>query len=227
MTDAGGDGARPADLKEATLSGVRWISVARIASEVIAFASMVVLARLIGPTGFGQFAIAIVVREIALTMTGEGIGTALVQRTTVERKHLEAGMFLSISLAVLLGAAAYLSAPLIFAPIFGDGAAALVQLSTPMFLIAGVAAVPLAMLQRQLDFKLISIFQVASGLAGAIASLALAFAGLEGAALVLGVTAGSATSMLLAWFAALPRGRGGSMPRARSVASASQRRSRG
>ena len=119
MTDAGGAGARPADLEEATLSGVRWIALARIAAEVIGFASMIALARLIGPAGFGQFAIAIVVREIALTITGEGIGTALVQRPEVERRHLQAGLFMSTAIGVALGAVAYFTAPLIFTPLFG------------------------------------------------------------------------------------------------------------
>src|SRR5436190_24249499 len=124
---AAGSAAQPEGLKEATLSGVRWVSLARIISELIAFGTMVALARLIAPSQFGEFAIAAVVTEIALTISGEGIGTALVQRRVVERRHLQAGLFMSICIGLVLGVAAFLTAPLIFTPLFGSGTTALVR----------------------------------------------------------------------------------------------------
>ena len=71
-----------------------------------------------------------------------------------------------------------------------------------MFVIAGVVAVPLAVLQRRLDFRLISLLQILTGLVGAAVSVALALAGLEASALVLGGIAGSATAMVVALIAA-------------------------
>jgi lipopolysaccharide exporter len=176
-------------LKDATLAGVRWISLARLVGEIIAFGSMVALARLIAPSEFGQFAIALVVQEIALTLTGEGIGTALVQRKVVEREHLQAGMFLSLIVGALLGAIAFVTAPLIFTPLFGSEVTSLVRLSTPMFVIAAVIAVPQAVLQRRLDFRRISLAQILSVVVRALTALALALVGLDAGALVLGALA--------------------------------------
>jgi PST family polysaccharide transporter len=184
------------DLKDAAIAGIRWMAVARIASEVIAFVSMVVLARLIIPSEFGEFAIVLVVTEIALTTTGEGIGTALVQRKTVKREHLQAGMFGSICIGLLLGAIAWVTAPYIFTPIFGEGTTELVRLSTPMFLIAAITAVPLAVLQRRLDFRMISVTQIVSTIVRAILTVALALAGLEASALVIGGMIASGSMML-------------------------------
>jgi lipopolysaccharide exporter len=197
MTSSGARADSSDRLKDATLAGVRWISIARIAGEIIAFGSMVALARLIGPSEFGKFAIAMVVHEIALTITGEGIGTALVQRRTVERAHLEAGMFMSISIGIFLGAVAFITAPLIFTPLFGSGTTDLVRLSTPLFVIAGATAVPLAVVQRRLDFRLIGLVQVVSLVVRAGVALALAVAGFEASALVLGALAASAAMMAL------------------------------
>jgi PST family polysaccharide transporter len=113
-------------------------------------------------------------------------------------------MFMSAALGIALGAIAFFTAPLIFTPLFGEPTADLVQLSTPMFVVAGVVAVPLAMLQRRLDFRMISLLQILAGLVGAAVSVGLAIAGLDGAALVLGGLAGSAASMLVALVVARP-----------------------
>lgn len=191
----GGDSQQ--GLKEAALAGVRWISLARIAGEVVAIVSMIALARLIPPGEFGEFAIAWVVVEIALTITGEGIGSALVQRQTVEREHLQAGMFMSICIGAALGAATFLSAPLVFTPLFGSGTTALVQLATPMFLIAAITAVPLAVIQRRLDFRLISLVLILSLIVRAIVALTLALSGFEAEALVFGAIAASTAMMVV------------------------------
>ena len=64
---------------------------------------MVVLARLIPPSAFGMFAIAVIVQEIAINVPSEGVGIAIVQRRSVEREHLQGGLALSL----LIGARAW------------------------------------------------------------------------------------------------------------------------
>ena len=46
--------------------------MARVGTEIILLASMVVLARLIPPSAFGMFAVAIIVQELAIIVPGEG-----------------------------------------------------------------------------------------------------------------------------------------------------------
>ena len=74
-----------AELTEATASGLRWVTLARLATEILLLASMVVLARLIPPSAFGMFAIAVIVQEIAVNVPSEGVGSAIVQRRSIER----------------------------------------------------------------------------------------------------------------------------------------------
>ena len=80
------------DLREAAVHGVRWAAMVRGTAEVVLMASMILLARLISPAEFGYFAVAIIAQELAIVITAEGIGTALVQRETVDREHLQAGL---------------------------------------------------------------------------------------------------------------------------------------
>ena len=74
------------------MHGVRWAAMVRGTAEVVLMAAMILLARLISPTEFGYFAVAIIAQELAIVITAEGIGTALVQRATVDREHLQAGL---------------------------------------------------------------------------------------------------------------------------------------
>lgn len=209
MTAPGG-AARPGSrgrgaLEDATFSGVRWVAVTRVVAELALLGSMVVLARLISPAEFGMFAVALVVQEVALGLAGEGIGTPLVQRDVVEREHKQAALFLSLAVGAALAALALVAAPLVVAPIFGEEVVPLVQLSVPMCLLAGLVAVPQALLQRRLDFRRISIVRIVATLVRAATTLALALAGLDAEALVLGgVIATAVTAALMLAAAPVP-----------------------
>ena len=66
-----------------------------------------------------------------------------------------------------------------------------------MFLIAAVGIVPLAMLERRLDFQRISIIEICSVQASVVTSIVLAIAGLDAEAYVLGTIAGTAVWAIL------------------------------
>ncbi len=192
------DARSNADLAEAALTGARWITAARVLAEVLLFATMVVLARAIPPVEFGKFAIALFMQELAIGVVG-GVGSALVQRSCLERAHIQAGLALALALELVLAAITFLLlAPLGFAPLFGEHTAALVQLATIVFLLTGLSIVPQALLQRKLDFPRLAQIQLASVLVGAATSLVLALGvGLDAEALVLGAIATAAVVALL------------------------------
>jgi O-antigen/teichoic acid export membrane protein len=195
---ATGDPATP-DLREAGVHGLRWSAMARMSVEVVLMASMILLARLISPAEFGYFAVAIIVQELALVITSEGIGTALVQRATVAREHLQAGLWLALAVGLVLALLTLAAASLVVVPIFGARTAELVRLATPLFLISAAGTVPMALLRRRLAFRQLSMIDVATSVMRVAASVALALAGLQGEALVLGGIAAGLTTTVLAW----------------------------
>src|SRR5690242_19376098 len=199
-----------ADLREAGVHGLRWTAMARVAVELVLLVSMVLLARIISPAEFGYFAVAIIVQELALVITAEGVGTALVQRATVDREHLEAGLWLGLTVGLVLGLLTLVAASLIVVPVFGARTAELVRLATPLFLISAAGTVPMALLRRRLEFRRLSTIDVATSVVRAVGSLALAIAGLQGEALVLGGIAAGVTTTVMAWIyapAPMPRPR--------------------
>jgi O-antigen/teichoic acid export membrane protein len=188
-----------AELTEATASGLRWITLGRLGSEVLLLASMVVLARLIPPSAFGMFAVAVIVQELAIGVPSEGVGSALVQRRSVEREHLQGGLALSLAIAATLGSICLVAVLIVVRPIFGDETAALVALSLPWFVLGAVVALPLAVLRRRLDFRLISLIALTQSVVRSVTSIVLATAfGLDASALVLGGLAGMGAMVVLA-----------------------------
>jgi O-antigen/teichoic acid export membrane protein len=193
------------DLTQAAAAGLRWIAYARIAIEVVLFATMVALARMIPPSAFGIFAVVMIVQELALMMPMEGIGGALVQRRSIDRDHLRGGLALSGALSLLMVAITVLVAIVVIEPLLGRQAELLTIMTTPYYLLGAVYALPMAVLRRKLDFRRLSVIDLSLNASRAFATLALALVGLNAPALVFGSMIGMAVALGLALvFAPVP-----------------------
>lgn len=198
------------ELKEATFRSVRWATLARICAQALSIASGVVLAHLVPPDQFGLVAVTLVVSELALALANQGAGSVLVQRRSLQRAHVEATAMLALMIGCALTLATLFLLPLLATPLFGDEASQLFRILAPMFTIAAIGIVPLALLERELDFRRISIIEVTTVLTGVVSSVGLAILGLEAEAYVLGFVIGQlawATLLVVFGPATLPRWR--------------------
>jgi len=184
-------------LAGAAFHAVRWTAVARMAGEGVAFFSTIVLARLLTPAQFGYAAVALVLTTIATATGQHGLTAPLVQRRAVDEAHLRVSVFLSLALGVLLTAAVALFGEAATEPIFGSGIAELVPLTAPFFLVAGVAAVPQAVLERALAFRRLSFVYATRMIVTAAASVAIAAAGVGSESLILGPLVGVVVAAVL------------------------------
>jgi O-antigen/teichoic acid export membrane protein len=190
----------PEGLLDAAVTGARWLALGRVASDSVQFLAAVALARLIAPAEFGHAAIALILVPLSAILTFEGFGSALVQRKEIGRAHIETATLASLVAGALLMVVTYFAALALGEPIFGRRTAELIQLATPLFLFTGISAVPRSLLWRRLEFRAVSLIEMATLLIGAITSVVLALVGLDGEAIVLGAVGGTAvaTAMLVA-----------------------------
>lgn len=194
-TDARADGSLSDEqVKQATLKGVRLFSMTRGAAEATSILAAVVLARLVAPSEFGRLAVAIVVSEFAMMIANETIGTPLVQRADVEPEHLQAATMLGLAIGCGLCVVTLFAAPLVTTPLFGARTSELFRLFAPAFAVAGLQIVPLARLQRQLEFRRIGVSEVIGVFVSSVVSIGLAIAGMGAKAYVIGVIAGLVAS---------------------------------
>ena len=179
------------ELTSAAATGVRWTTVVRVVTEVLLLGSMIVLARLIPPSAFGMFAVAMIVQELAVTVPSEGVGSALVQRRSVDRAHLQGGFALALLVGAGLTLVTLALAAVVVNPIFGFETARLVALTTPWFMLGAIVALPLTILRRRLEFGRVALLGLVQSVVRAGSSIFFAAAlGLDAEALVFGGVVG-------------------------------------
>jgi O-antigen/teichoic acid export membrane protein len=191
-------------LRDATVHGLRWISIGRTIVEVMMMMSLVVLARLIPPAAFGPYAVAVIVQELAIGIQGQGVGSAIVQRATAGREHLEAGQTIGLAVGVVMTVVTYLMAGAVIKPVFGAPTASLVALSSPLFIIYAIGTVPFAMLRRDFSFRRLSILDILNTTVRLSVAIGLAIAGLGAKSLVIAALAGGLVFSLGAWVSSPP-----------------------
>jgi O-antigen/teichoic acid export membrane protein len=174
------------ELRRAALSGARWTAAERFAAESAAFASAIVLARLIPPAEFGRAAVALIVVALAAVLGTAGLTAPIVQRRELEREHLASAGFLGLALGSLGVAATAVFAVTAAPAVFGERTAELLLLVSPAWLLVGAGSTAQASLQRALRFRAQAGIEAIAVLASIGVSLGCAAAGLDGEALVLG-----------------------------------------
>ena len=173
--------------KEATISGVRWVMLTRVISEVVALGAIVLLARHVSPAGFGHAAVALIFVPLAGILTFEGFASALVQRTTVDESHRQVAMLTSLLGGAVLSLLVLALVPIVWRPVFGEETAALIALVSPVFLFASLGTVSRATLWRRLDFRRMSLVDLSATILGNVVPVVLVLAaGLGATAIVLG-----------------------------------------
>ena len=185
----------------AAARGVAWSAAERWGAKLVATGVLVLLARELEPADFGLVALAMVFVTFVEIGLEQGFGSALVQRTELERGHLHAifwtGLCIGLALTVVTLVVAGPVADLLDQP---DLAGVLRWLSLS-FLLVGAGTTPQALLRRTLDFRALAARRVvAVGLSGVVA-VALALAGAGVGALVAQRLVLYATMAVVVWVA--------------------------
>ncbi len=126
---------------------------------------------MISPAEFGHAVIALILVPLSAIITFEGFASALVQRKEIEPEHKETAMLASLVAGAGLSVITFLLAPLLAAPLFGDRTSDLIQLASPLFLLAGICAVSRSLLWRELEFRSMSLIESGSIMIGAVAAV--------------------------------------------------------
>jgi O-antigen/teichoic acid export membrane protein len=137
---------------------------------------LVLLTRLLSPADFGLVSAALVVIGFSLIFSQLGLGPALVQRPILEPRHVSTAFYASTGLGLVFGAAIWLAAPLIAQFFRMDHLVPVVRWLAFIFPLAGTAAVPDSLLQRELRFRLLAnrdvlAYAVSHGVVGVVLAL--------------------------------------------------------
>jgi O-antigen/teichoic acid export membrane protein len=179
--------------------GFNWLGGATIIAKIIDFSTILVVLLFLTKEQVGVASLVVSIAMVVEAFDGLGTGEALVQARSVSRLQLDTLFWFVVGAAALVAGLTLLAAPGIEA-IYGVPrmqayfiAAAVKQ---PL---VGAAVIPLAMMNRDLQYERIAVVNVCATLAAALTRLSLAVAGAGAWALV----AGYATSGLYILIGAL------------------------
>lgn len=160
--------------RQAALSGARWALAARVGLQLVTWPITIIVMRLLDPGDYGVFAIALLVSGFITLFAELGLGVALVQAPQLSEPQIR----MACSLVLLLNSAIALIiiglAPLIAIAFEEPAVTPVMWVLSLELLLSALAAVPLALLERELKFKQVSLGQMASGVIASVVTLVIA-----------------------------------------------------
>jgi lipopolysaccharide exporter len=181
------------------LRGSAWVAVSYGGRNAISLLTTLALVRLLEPKAFGLVALAWTLLTVYDQVQNAGTSAALVyRREDVERTAASAQVFSLISSVVLYGVAVAL-APVFAAAFHAPALTNVLRVLALLLVLRTIGLAPLAILERNIDFRRRAKCEVSGAFVQGATSLALAFAGWGVWSLVIGQLAGAAVQSAMGW----------------------------
>ena len=192
---------RGRDLDRSLLRGLAWTGAARWATQLLSWASTVVVARLLTPTDYGLVGMALVYLSFMQLVNEFGLGAAIVTlRDLTEDQIARLGGLALLLSCGFVAVSAVLAGPV--ATFFGEATVRWLIIAYSLsFVTSAFQTLPRSLLQRDLDFRRLAWVDGAEALVQTAGTLTLALVGLRYWALVLGLLIARITgaTLLNAW----------------------------
>jgi len=140
-------------LTQRTVRGVLWTAWGKGANAVLQMIVLGVLARLLVPEQFGVVTAALVVMGFAGIFSQLGLGPAVVQRPTLEPRHIDTAFSASVIFGLILGAATWTMAPLFAAFFRIETVEPVLRTLAILFPLNGLSVVAESLAKRELRFR--------------------------------------------------------------------------
>jgi O-antigen/teichoic acid export membrane protein/glycosyltransferase involved in cell wall biosynthesis len=189
----------PASLTGVVTRGIRVSGAGYVVSQLLRFASYVVLAKLADPADFGHFAAGTVVMGVGALVGESGLLAALIQRREDLEEALNSAFLATLAGGLALTMLSLAVAPLVALFFHSHQAGIVAAVMSGWMLLRVTAVVPDALLQRRFSFMRRVIIDPLSMIAFAVGSIPAAAAGLGVWALVIGTYASGLVDVIAAW----------------------------
>ena len=158
-------------------SAVFWRWGSQVLSQLITWASTILVVRLLSPHDFGLFAMTQAVLTALNFVNGYSFATSLIRARTVDERRIGQVFGLLIVSNVLLAATQFLAAPLAAAYYGQPMVADMLRVQALIFLTTPFIALPSSLLARELQFRSQALVNLVCAMTGAGVALTLAWLG--------------------------------------------------
>lgn len=150
------------NLKQKTIAGVTWSSIAHLASQAFLFGILIVLTRLLTPEDFGLVAMIVVFIGFASILNEFGFGAALIQKQDIAREHTDSIFWLNLLVGLAFSAIFYVVAPLLASFYATPELETLSRVLGLVFVLTAFGIVPRALLKKTMAFDRLAKIEITS-----------------------------------------------------------------
>ena len=187
------------ELKEKTLSGVKWNAIGRFSTQGISFIISVLLARVLTPSDYGVVGMIGIFMAIANTFISSGFGSALIRKQDCTDADYSTAFYFNIVVGIVCYLILFLSAPLIAVffdtPILKD----VVRVLSINLFLGSLSIVQNARLTKAVDFKSQAKVSLIATIVSGTIGLIMAYNGFGVWSLVSQQVASSLMTTILLW----------------------------
>lgn len=175
-----------------------WTGIAKTGGQTIAWASTIVVARLLSPSDYGIMGMAMLYLGLLQLVTEFGIGATVVNQRDLTPNDVAQLNTVSLAIGVVGTVAVMATAPLVAYFFHNPRLTPVLVALSVTFLISSVKSVPWGLLQRDFEFKRLAIYDGLQAVGLAVLTVVLAWAGFRYWTLVIAAIASTLAGTVLA-----------------------------
>ncbi|MEW8418597.1 MAG: lipopolysaccharide biosynthesis protein [Candidatus Thiodiazotropha endolucinida] len=164
-------------LQKEAVRSVSWLALFKFSSQIISWVVTIVIARILLPDDYALSAMATIITGYAEIFSELGLGASIIQRKFNSRKNLASvfwfALFVSIGFAALCFPISYITADIFDEPQIIP----LTQAVAILFIFSGLQVVPLNLLKRRLNFKMVGLIEMKCTIISSIGMVIIAMLG--------------------------------------------------
>lgn len=179
------------------VGGIAWTAAAKWISQLVSWPSVIIAARFLSPSDFGTVDMAGFYFTLTNVLAEFGVGTAVLQMRELDSKAIAQMNTVSLMFGTFAFGLSLAIAPLIADFFKTPVLKRLVEVTSVSFIIIGLQAVPLGLMQRAMDYRRISLTEAIQSGTQAVVTIGCALAGMGYWTLIAGNLAGRAASLVM------------------------------
>jgi O-antigen/teichoic acid export membrane protein len=187
------------NLKGAAAKGLFWSAMDRFGGQGIQFVFGILITRILLPADYGLVGMILIFWAVGQTLVDSGFGSALIWKKNPTSADYSTVFYFNVSISIILYFIFYLLAPMIAGFYDEPKLVGLIRVLCLNFILLSFGLIQQVVLQKKVDFKLMSFVNVASSLVAGIVALYMALKGFGPWAIVVQILAKSFVTSLLLW----------------------------
>lgn len=154
------------NLGTTTVRAFKWTTLASITNTLLQIGYTSVMARLLSPSDFGLVAMSAFVMRFGGYFAQMGMGQALIQKKEISSEDIRVAFTSTFFLGLLFTGLFYLLAPLSILIFDNPKIVSTVRVMSLSFFLSGLGSTSMNLLRKKMDFKSLSIVEMASHILG-------------------------------------------------------------